>query len=74
MALAKEDSKEYCKLKSPTDDIYSEAVFPRPPPMEGMGCSELCLDNVHDHGGHSTHTHTHTHTHTKTLVAENVIN
>ncbi|XP_059919948.1 killer cell lectin-like receptor subfamily B member 1B allele C [Gadus macrocephalus] len=27
---AKEASKEYCKLKAPADDIYSEAVFPSP--------------------------------------------
>ncbi|CAL8360276.1 unnamed protein product [Arctogadus glacialis] len=27
---AKEASKEYCKLKTPADDIYSEAVFPSP--------------------------------------------
>ena len=35
VALAKEASKEYCKLKAPADDIYSEAVFPSPTLPEG---------------------------------------
>ncbi|XP_059919950.1 natural killer cells antigen CD94-like [Gadus macrocephalus] len=44
---AKEASKEYCKLKAPADDIYSEAVFPSPTLPEVKPTKPTrCLRNV----------------------------